>query len=573
MKITSVTIENFKAIEKATIPLSDFTVLVGTNGSGKSSVLQALHWMLQSGRNMKVKPSEAGKAATLSELDATYMPSPEYKNSSHAAEFGNISAAPKMDVVVDANVPDKEKGSVAMTVPMWIRSARNEGISVHVPSTNAFVGIVRGPREISAYIPGLAGIPLAEEKRSMRIVERQAAAGDANTVLRNVLDLLKRVETDHGRNGLEEVERLVSQVMGEMTISVNFDETKDFKIHATFQTKPMKAADPKRFKPLELAGIGFLQVIQIFAYLVYFRPRLLLVDEPDSHLHPDMQERLVTVLMEAAQEYDSQIVLTTHSPSVVRSLGNEANLVWMRDGKLVSNKTDEIRRDMGWGLLDKSILLITEDKKVAMLHRILAQWPDLDRKTVVWPMAGNTSLPNASSLTALKDLLGKHMKIVLHRDSDFMVQSERESFSKDYSDAGIPVWITRGSDVEAYWCCPKTLATLLEVDEAKAEKIINKACDIRDSKDADKVFRNKRKEIYNRIPAYKSGDADQVGADTARAELQAADRCNIYVGKELVGSIREVCSGEGHKGGSRICKDIPEGVTLADDLKTILENA
>lgn len=572
MKITKVSIENFKAIEKATIPLSDFTVLVGTNGSGKSSVLQALHWMLQSGRNMKVKPSEAGKAATLSEIDATYMPSPEYKNSSHAAEFGNISAAPKMDVILEANVPDKEKGLVAMTVPMWIRSARNEGISVHVPSANAFVSIVRGSREVSAYIPGLAGIPLAEEKRSMRIVERQAAAGDANTVLRNVLDLLKNVETDHGRNGLQEVERLVSQVMDEMTISVNFDETKDFKIHATFQTKAMKEIDPKRFKPLELAGIGFLQVIQIFAYLVYFRPRMLLVDEPDSHLHPDIQERLVTALIEAGREYDSQIILTTHSPSVVRSLGSEANLVWMRGGQMISSKTDEIRRDMGWGLLDKSILLITEDKKVTMLHRILAQWPDLDRKTVVWPMGGNTSLPNASSITALKELLGKHMKIVLHRDSDFMVQIERESFSKEYNDSGIPVWITQGSDVEAYWACPKILAALLKIDEAKAEEIIGKACDIRDGKNADKLFRHKRKEIYNRIPVYKNGEADQVGADTARAELQASDRSNIYIGKELVGSIREVCSDEGIDGGSRICKEIPAEVSLAEDLKAILES-
>jgi len=52
------------------------------------------------------------------------------------------------------------------------------------------------------------------------------------------------------------------------------------------------------------------------------------------------------------------------------------------------------------------------------------------------------------------------------------------------------------------------------------------------------VRRHKRKEIYNPIPAYRSGDADQVGADTARTELQAADRSNIYVGKDLVGSIR-----------------------------------
>ena len=165
------------------------------------------------------------------------------------------------------------------------------------------------------------------------------------------------------------------------------------------------------------------------------------------------------------------------------------------------------------------------------------------------------------------------MKIVLHRDSDFMVQSERESFSKDYEDKGIPVWLTRGSDVEAYWACPSTLAALLKIDEARAKEIVDKACDLRDSKDADKVFRNKRKEIYNRIPAYKNGDADQVGADTARDELRAVDRTHIYVGKDLIRAIREVCSQQGIKGGTRISKDIPGGTTIAYDLKLILDGA
>lgn len=572
MKINSVQIKNFKAIQMANIPLTDFTVLVGTNGSGKSSILQALHWMLQSGRNMKVSPSKIGKAATLSELDATYMPSPEYKNSSHSIEYGNRSESPKMEVTVHANISDGEENPQHIEAPMWIRSARNEGLSVHVPSANSFVGIMRAPREISAYIPGLAGIPLSEEKRSKRVVERQAAAGDANTVLRNVLDLLRTTTTANGGNGLKEVERLVSDVFGEIIIAVNFDEKKDFKIQANFQTKDMKEADPKRFKPLELAGIGFLQVIQIFAYLVYFRPRLLLVDEPDSHLHPDMQERLVDVLIRTAKEYDSQVIMTTHSPSVVRGLSSEANLVWMRDGQVVGHHTDEIRRDMGWGLLDKSILLITEDKKISMLNSIMAQWPELDRKTAVWQVSGSSSLPHASSLKALKALLGDHMKIVLHRDSDFMVQIERDSFCREYRNNGISVWLTKGSDIESYWTFPQVLSLIFGVDEARATDILNNACDLLDSRGADQTFRNKRREIYNKIPAYRNGEADQVGADTARTEIQADGRSSIYVGKDLVSAIREVCSQEGVNFASKICKHIPIGVIIADDLKVLLES-
>ena len=161
-----------------------------------------------------------------------------------------------MDIEIEAALDDGTR----QTIAMWIKSAKNEGISVQVPSRNPLTTLIRSPqREISAYIPGLAGIPLSEEKRSKRIVHRQAAAGDANTVLRNILELLKNRPEKEGGNGLVEVQELVSEVLGPLTLQVSFDEEKDYKINAAFQTEPMKDEDSKRFKPLELAGIGFLK--------------------------------------------------------------------------------------------------------------------------------------------------------------------------------------------------------------------------------------------------------------------------------------------------------------------------
>ncbi|KYJ99625.1 ATP-dependent nuclease [Microbacterium sp. CH1] len=344
MKITSVTIANFKAIEEATIDLHPtMNVLVGGNGSGKSSVLQALHWMFQSGRNSNVQARAVGLASTLSEKDAIYMPSPDYRSAGHGNEYGNNQGKPQLDLTVNA-VADDGSGLVAS---MWLKSARNEGISVHVPTGNAIVGAIRDQsREFSAYIPGVAGIPLVEEKRSKLLVHRSAAAGDANTVLRNILVLLQGV-TVNGDNGLALVEKLVSDVMGEFNLRVEFDEEKHTRIVASFQTGAMRESDDRAFRPLELAGIGYLQVLQIFSYLVYFRPVVLLVDEPDAHLYPVAQERLVRVLSDAAAKFDSQVLLTTHSPSIVRSLPAESKVIWMKDGGVQARETP--KADSLWG--------------------------------------------------------------------------------------------------------------------------------------------------------------------------------------------------------------------------------
>lgn len=44
MRIQSVSIRRFKRLEEVSIPLADSTVFVGANNSGKSSVLQAIHF-------------------------------------------------------------------------------------------------------------------------------------------------------------------------------------------------------------------------------------------------------------------------------------------------------------------------------------------------------------------------------------------------------------------------------------------------------------------------------------------------------------------------------------------------
>lgn len=574
MQLNKVTIKNFKAIEDTTIDLGAFTVIVGMNGSGKSSILQAMHWVFQSGRNLTVdtnkKPTDG---STLSEKNATYMPSPDYRNAGHGQEYGNFRDTPQLGLTIAG----AESDGTLLSASMWLKSARNEGLSVHVPSNNAFVARLRDrAKEFSSYIPGLAGIPLSEEKRTKLIVQRQAAAGDANTVLRNVLLLLEGV-SDNGQTGLELVEEFVSDVMGELTLTVEFDDEKHQTIQATFQTAAMKAADQKRTKPLELAGIGFLQVVQIFAYLVYFRPVLLLVDEPDSHLHPTAQERLVKVLAEAAKQFGTQVILTTHSPSVVRALPPDARVVWMKDGKVQPNGDTSGRQMMGWGLLDKRILLLTEDTKIGMLQSLLSQWPDIERTVALWPLHGSGKLLDAAGCASLQKLFGEGMKIVLHRDRDFMMPAESAAFSKPYTDKGISVWLTKHSDVESYWGDEEVIKTHFGIDESAAQALLAEAVTEAQNGGSDVTCRNTKRHTIRNQPPLKTlaeqGKLEAVSDDDVAATYGENGDQHLILGKTLCQKIRDQAQGKPLPGYQGFGKSLPAGMNMgvADDLKAILQ--
>lgn len=61
---------------------------------------------------------------------------------------------------------------------------------------------------------------------------------------------------------------------------------------------------------------------------------LLLLDEPDVHLHPDQQEKLASFLVDLIQERKFQVIITTHSTAFVGALGQllDTRIAFMKSG-------------------------------------------------------------------------------------------------------------------------------------------------------------------------------------------------------------------------------------------------
>lgn len=69
------------------------------------------------------------------------------------------------------------------------------------------------------------------------------------------------------------------------------------------------------------AGSGEFSVVKLVTTVMKCEARsLILLDEPEVSLHPGAQERLMTFLSEQAKVHKHQIVISTHSPALIRTL-------------------------------------------------------------------------------------------------------------------------------------------------------------------------------------------------------------------------------------------------------------
>jgi hypothetical protein len=245
----------------------------------------------------------------------------------------------------------------------------------------------------------------------------------------------------------------------------------------------------------------------------------------------------------------------------------------MKDGEVCDDDPDELRRSMGWGLLDKSLLLSTEDKKVGLLNAIISQWPEVQNKVAVWPGRGNSRLPSAETLASLEFLFGKKMKMLVHRDSDFMLPEDKELQQDPYSKRKIRVWFTDSCDIEAAWIRTDVVAAHFSIEPAVAESLICSACERLDAEGARVQFNKKRNEIPQFIDAYKNGNNSPVGHQEAFDRLKSTHKTEVYVGKDLASKIRQIASEMKLQKASSFGKFVPQGVVLGESLKLAIEDA
>src|SRR5206468_11063646 len=125
-------------------------------------------------------------------------------------------------------------------------------------------------------VPASIGIVAEEEYRTPARRHVLVSSGRHNEIVRNYLHELSPENRD-------QLSTILDRYFGAHIQPVEFDETRDPFITVTYA----KGTDYEH--DLYSAGGGFLQVVEVLAFILRGDPGVVLLDEPDSHLHSSLQ--------------------------------------------------------------------------------------------------------------------------------------------------------------------------------------------------------------------------------------------------------------------------------------------
>lgn len=530
--LKAIKIKRFKNIEESNLELDRINILIGSNNSGKSSILQAIQFAVSVAQTSSLERSAVWR-------NQERMPTSISPNQLIYSPFRDIFAlAPNRDLreEIEYAILINFEDTNSMNAEISVRKGRNKNITIELKGRTLGEELRKIEEPFSIFVPGLAGIPSAEEYKTPGIVRKAAARGDANNVFRNVLYLLYQ-DSNNWRRFIEDFQIIFPN----MDISIQFNPSRDEYIDTTIQIEG-------KTLPIDAAGTGVLQAIQILSYINVYKPKVLLLDEPDSHLHPNNQRKLANMLIRLAESRDFQIILSTHSRHMIDEFNGSAKMHWVRDGGIIDNNTfDEVSVLLDLGALDKGDLLLqdnmkcvllTEDADITPIKAILEASGFNMSEVDPWSYKGCTKTEVALVLNAFIKKHASAAAVLLHRDRDYLTDEEAQTFRETIETAGMRCFLTKGTDIESHYLLPEHINCLYpQITLERTQAILDDCIEEVKHKSIEK-FINSRTQIET-IECRKLGTQPNHGRISIKVNELYEENPNKYCyGKSVLGHFK-----------------------------------
>lgn len=533
-------IDKFKKIDSVEVDLQALNIFIGTNNSGKSSFIQGIQFAISSAQTLRLKnvPWRSQTDSQTLNLDSTdflYTPTRHIENLYHGKRL--VSSRRRLDrISMNFNFNDGDQTSINVS------RGKNGGFATVVTgkSLGSKVNDIDNP--FCVYVPGIAGIPIQEKFEVPIAIKKSATRGDSNNYLRNILlDIFK------SESKWNAFKYSINQIYSDINIKVEFRDSVSEFIDVYVVNDGIEL-------PLDSIGTGLLQTIQIFAYIEYFNPRIILLDEPDSHLHPTKQKHLANELLRRTNENEHlKVVFSTHSRYILETLENIANVVHFQSGNSFPNiQGSKILLDIGAADADylfakKNLkyVVVTEDKvddisekKSFLKHFLIANGLSED-EFVLHSYQGSTKVDFAKILEGFVRKQIPGVRVVVHIDRDQKVEGDRDliKLEDECEKRELLLFITKFQEVESYFCQPLHISKIYGLDISICTTLyndcVNSLAEETKRKLVNFVLRERKDLSLN-----KSGNQDIAVINRIVDDWYFKFKNELCPGKELLGKLK-----------------------------------
>ena len=364
MQIKSIAVENFKALRNSgRITLKPLTAIIGNNGSGKSSLLEAVETyidILRNGVDIAMQRWQGFEQVWHKAAESGMDPRPQLAQRLHPMriamdlQWGSAKAKSKGHVSMAVNATEdrnfvyiqKESGQAGASSferNAVGRTANQSGGVVSspdlqsgieaalksvgrgqslVPYLGVFDGLVSNLRNTLFLRLDPEGIgQLQQVKRSG---ERVQLASDGSNVAEYLMDLRERAPAAFGQ---------ISQALRYVLPYASDVEPKVLEA-GIIRRSYVQLLEDKYEIPGWLMSTGSLRVLPLIATLLDPEPpRVVFIEEVENGLDPRTLGLVVDLMRSAAQSGRSQIIATTHSPYLLDMLSLDDVLLCERGDK------------------------------------------------------------------------------------------------------------------------------------------------------------------------------------------------------------------------------------------------
>ena len=327
--IDKVVIKNWKRFDHVEFDLRGRNVvLVGPNNGGKTSVLQAMSaWWFALNRwrasNPELNPRNGWVKfpITIDQFTPVSVRTFDllFRDRAHARPIEIVLSRGDVQVGMEFEADDQSQ------FQMFVRPTRK--------TTPADIAALTLP---VVFVPAMTGLQVEEPVLSRPKIEQYLGRNRPGEVLRNLVALVAESEDKAAWTRLTESIRRVFGVELVKPDTSGADIVAEFHATRPAYPGPQPLGHATRFD-LASGGAGFCQLLLLLTFLERQQKSLLLLDEPDSHLHVFLQRRAYELVRRAADRASCQVVIATHSEVLLDAAkGDEVYVVIDRPVRLLA---------------------------------------------------------------------------------------------------------------------------------------------------------------------------------------------------------------------------------------------